>query len=72
MPGGAVTASQATRRQTGSFRLPRGGRDNGRRPTSDAPEIVGRQFHPDDGHRDDDQNRYAGLHDCRQQGIPRR
>jgi hypothetical protein len=37
--------------------------------TGDAPEIVGGQFHSDDGHREKDKDRNAGLHDRLQQGT---
>jgi hypothetical protein len=50
-------------------KLPHGGRHDGPGLTGDPPEIVGRQLHPGDDHREKDQDRHAGIHDGLQQGT---
>jgi hypothetical protein len=43
------------------------GRDDGCGLAADPPEIIDRQLHPDDDHREDHQGRHAGIHDSLQQ-----
>jgi hypothetical protein len=50
-------------------KLPHGGRHDGPGLTSDPPEIGRRQFHPDDDHRENDQDWHAGSHDGLQHGT---